>query len=163
MLKQLNQMLESITTMSGTVEMIAIIVFLILTGGGIIAYLALNEIQEIKKIKHMFQIDDFKRIWQESYLQYYAIVHQQEDKELYNRLLENRKQIIIHAGILGGEICVALLQLNSLMIKTKEENYPLDALTKEFCQTQQKILKGNYKIRFTKRELVILKDEFCAY
>jgi hypothetical protein len=160
MLKQLNQMLESITTMSGTVEMIAIIVFLILTGGGIIAYLALNEIQ---KIKQMFQIDDFKRIWQESYLQYYAIVHQQEDKELYNRLLENRKQIIIHAGILGGEICVALLQLNSLMIKTKEENYPLEALTKEFCQTQQKILKGNYKIRFTKRELVILKDEFCAY
>ncbi len=156
-------MLESITSMSGTVEMIAIIVFLILTGGGIIAYLALNEIQEIKKIKHMFQIDDFKRIWQESYLQYYAIVHQQEENELNKRLLENRKQIIIHAGILGGEICVALLQLNTLMLKSTKEHYPIEELTKEFCQTQQKILKGNYKIRFTKKELTILEEEFCAY
>jgi hypothetical protein len=159
MVKQLNQMLESMKGLNGTLEMVAIIVFLILTGGGIIAVLVLSEIKEMKRIKHMFQIDDFKNIWMESYTEYYEIIRNESLDNMQFKLLETRKKIFIHAAILGGELCIGLLDLNSKMIDFVRDKGKKKDVEITFYSIEKKILSGDYKLKFTAKQLNALKEE----
>jgi len=165
MIKQLNQMLESMYALNGTLEMVAIIVFLILTGGGIIAVMVLSEIKEMKRIKHMFQIDDFKNIWNETYNEYYKLMRNSDldNDKVKLKLLETRKNIFIHAAIIGGELCIGLLDLNTKMIRFIDNKQQKTDVQTAFYSIEKKILSGDYRLKFTPKQLKLLKEEHTRF
>jgi hypothetical protein len=163
MVKQLNQMLESMNELGGTLEMVAIIVFLILIGGGIIALMVLSEIKEMKRIKHMFQIDDFKNIWDETYNEYYNLMRNPDIDNVKSKILETRKNIFIHAAIIGGELSIGLLELNTKMIDFTDNKQEKFGVQNAFYSIEKKILSGDYRLKFTSKQLKLLKEEHLRF
>ena len=159
MVKQLNQMLESMDELGGTLEMVAIIVFLILIGGGIIAVMVLSEIKEMKRIKQMFEIDDFKNIWDETYNEYYNLIRNENTEDIKSILFATRKKIFIHAAIIGGELCIGLLDLNTKMIGFVDNKQEMSDVQNAFYSIEKKILSGDYRLKFTSKQLKLLKEE----
>ncbi len=163
MVKQLNQMLESMKGLNGTLEMVAIIVFLILVGGGIIAVMVLSEIKEMKRIKHMFEIDDFKNIWDETYNEYYNLIRNENTEGIKSILFATRKKIFIHAAIIGGELCIGLLDLNTKMIDFVDKKQEMSDVQNAFYSIEKKILSGDYRLKFTPKQLKLLKEEHTCF